>query len=146
MPTQSHKQAYAGILTPDPLVSSNVLTAVDYLLGHLYGERATLLSPAIGTLSSSTKSPQPIDQTAMIISDLDRSIERLENIKKWLSEDRQLLALVDGAIGRHVQQMERQAHRFDVRLALTTTIGGAVLGWFLAAISSPHDLLQLLGH
>jgi hypothetical protein len=77
---------------------------------------------------------------------LDQSIERLETIKQWLIEDHHLLALVDEAINQHVQRMEQRSQHFNLQVAVATTIGGALLGWLLAAISSPQDLLRLLGH
>src|SRR5581483_1360656 len=137
----SVKQTRDYNYTAEQQVPSDSLRAIDHLLEQLYGERMALIASIFDTSALHVKSGRSPDQASRTISDLDRSIERLENIKTWLAEDRQLLALVDEAIGQHMRQMERRTHRFDVQLALTTSIGGALLGWLLATVSSPQDLL-----
>lgn len=146
MGAQLHKQAHDYECPPKQQASSGILAAVELLLKQLHEERDAHLSPTPDTSPSPTKSGQPTEDATRVIADLDRSIERLENIKMWLTEDRQLLAMVDGAIVQHVRQMERRTNRFNMQLTLGATIGGALLGWLLAAVSSPQDLLRLLGH
>lgn len=123
----------------------SMLSAIECIRRQLYHERDTILSSSANMPILIAKSKQPNKPTSRTVSDLDRSIERLETIKQWLTEDNHLLALVDDAINRRVQEMEHHSQHLNIQLALVTTVGGALLGWLLAAISSPHDLLRLLG-
>ena len=140
MVTSSSEQVHKNYL--------GALTVIERILERLYRERYALLarSSAIpASIAPELKSGQATDQAARAVANLDRSIERLEKIRGWLTEDHQLLTLIDETINQRVRALERRRQRFDVQMALATTLGGALLGWLLAAISSPHDLLRLLG-
>jgi hypothetical protein len=148
MTAQLSKQARNLGNTSKQQGSYDALTAIERILGQLYHRRNSLLASFTGMttpIGPTAKSEQPPVPVTRTILELERSIERLETMKNWLTEDPQLLALIDAVINQRVRAMERRSKRSNIEMALVTTIGGALIGWLLAAISSPHDFLRLLG-
>lgn len=146
MATQPREQVHNFGTVSAQQAHNDALAAIGRILERLYHERKVLLSRSSHVSTSAVKSGQTTDQMTRTLSELERSIEHLETIRGWLAEDHQLLTLIDEAIHQRVRQMERRSQRFNIHMALATTIGGAVLGWLLAAVSSPQNLMRLLGH
>jgi hypothetical protein len=80
------------------------------------------------------------------MEDLDLFIHRLKQIRDWLQQDARLLPVVDDVIGKQVRALEQQQARQNYRLALLTTMGGAILGWLISLLGTPTTILRLLGH
>jgi len=78
------------------------------------------------------------------IENMELLIARLRQIKDLLKQDSRLLPLVDGYIGQQVHAMEQRQARFNVALAVLTTLIGVVLGWLLSAVTPVSIVVPLL--
>ena len=86
----------------------------------------------------------PAPPRARPLEDLDVFVSRLRQFKEWLQQDPRLLAVVDEYIGQRVQKMEARQTRQNVRLAIITTVAGAILGWLTSLAGTPTMLMHLL--
>lgn len=78
------------------------------------------------------------------IENMELLIARLRQIKDLLKQDSRLLPLVDGYIGQQVHAMEQRQVRFNVVLAVVTTLIGVVLGWLLSAVAPASIAMPFL--
>lgn len=111
-------------------------------------------------LASSRKSalPQPkglapSEDSADRISELERSLSRLQTIIEMLKHDTSLIPLLDKYLGQHIQtveaerqsqetQTQRHQWRANLWLAFGTTLLGAFLGWLISALLPTTSLFH----
>lgn len=80
------------------------------------------------------------------LDELEVFAQRLTQIIRWLEHDHDLLTVVDQHIGQQGKQLDQQRARRDSRLAVITTVGGAILGWLISAAATPLQVLQRFFH
>jgi hypothetical protein len=119
-------------------IESAMLLSIDHLI-ELLGQRYAELSAAHrGATRGATALPDP----ELRLQELERFIERLEQIKTMLKGDRQLLVAADNFIGQHVEDQTRRLQRQSRRLAIWSAILGVGLGWLVSALAKPQEVLQ----
>lgn len=90
----------------------------------------------------------PAIQPGQTLEDLTMLLARLKQIRDWFQQDQRLLPIVDEYIGKQVKASEQRTNAHNTRLAVITTLVGAILGWLISAVSStPVELLsRFTGH
>jgi hypothetical protein len=94
----------------------------------------------------------PVDKSAVTdshgrtLEDLAVFLSRLNQMKEWLQHDDRLLPVLDQHIGQRVRAMEKRTNALNMRLAVITTVAGAVLGWLTSLAQSPASLLHAVFH
>ncbi|GAA3826853.1 hypothetical protein ACFS5L_16625 [Streptomyces phyllanthi] len=104
-------------------------------------ERALAGRPRRREENGDEASPQPPQNT---LPELQLFQARLEQIRIWITDDPELLRIVDDHLGRHVRQVEARRVRRERWAMALTTVSGAVLGWLVSALAAPDVLWRAL--
>ncbi|HEY7834373.1 MAG TPA: hypothetical protein VIG30_12430 [Ktedonobacterales bacterium] len=78
------------------------------------------------------------------LEDMSLFLSRLKQIRDWLEQDDRLLPVVDTYIGQQVMAAEKRGSARDMRMAVATTLVGAVLGWLMASLAAPNTMLHAM--
>jgi hypothetical protein len=128
-----------------------MLAGLNQLLGTVEEQVTSLRTQGVdasrGGAAAVAPGPSATDgtpPTAPSLEDLTVFMVRLKQMKDWLQQDPRLLDIVDDCIKQHVHGMELRVSRQNFRLAIVSTIGGAILGWLLSALQAPAGVLHLI--
>jgi hypothetical protein len=131
--------------------SSPMMAGLDRLLGNVEDQVTSLRAQGVdasrgGAVAAGLAAPAGTAPATPSLEDLTVFMVRLKQMKDWLQQDPRLLDIVDDCIKQHVQGMELRVSRQNFRLAVLSTIGGAILGWLLSALQTPGGVFHLLAH
>jgi hypothetical protein len=96
---------------------------------------------ALGGTEAVTRATTP---PPLSLTDLDRFLLRLQQMRRWVEEDPALLQAIDAHLRGYVGQQARRQNRRNLAISLSTTGVGAILGWLLSVLLPPTVLGHLL--
>ena len=123
---------------------SPLLSGLDRAL-ELVEAQIAALDPA-GTVAQGSIRGAPGGEESYRLDDLEVFAQRLKQIKRWLEQDRHLLTVVDDHISQQAHLVAQRQARQNRRLAVLTTVGGAIIGWLLSSAQTPLQVLHSIGH
>jgi hypothetical protein len=105
------------------LVATLVLGLIAVLVIRLVSRRRLALSGSSSDIST----------RAAVDANLSLQVQRLNQLRSWVSEDPDFSHLVDNIIGKQVKASERRQQIYSVIFG----VASLVAGWLLSAFSSP---------
>jgi hypothetical protein len=98
-------------------------------------------SPATQVYSPSSTESLDADQTSAIALITNRT-DHLQDIRKWLTEDGDLLPLIAKVVG----DIEGTYLRRNVIVNILLSTVFLIAGWLLSTVATPGNLVRLFGH
>jgi hypothetical protein len=134
--------------TTATFASSPLLAGIDRAIQEVEAEARALQQQAYGggAQRGAAAAGQATDGQGRTLEDLTVFLSRLKQMKEWLEHDERLLPIVDEYIGQRVKAMEKRTNAVNVRLAVITTVAGALLGWLTALAQNPATIVHSLFH
>ena len=130
-----------------PTASSPLIAGIDRTIALIEAEARDLQKESAPSAQRSAGAGAvTVTPDGKSLEDLTVFLARLKQIKEWFTQDTRLLPIVDEYISQRVQAMEKRTNSLNIRLGIITTIGGAILGWLVSALSSPNALWHSFFH
>jgi hypothetical protein len=101
-------------------------------------------APSAQAVGSQIGGSQAAGAPVRSLEDMALFLSRLKQIRDWLEQDDRLLPVVDNYIGQQVLAAEKRGNARDMRMAVATTLVGAVLGWLTASLAAPNTMLHAM--
>jgi hypothetical protein len=130
-----------------PTPTSPLLAGIDRTIELIEAQARELKqSSAPGAQRSAAAAAMPTSTDGKSLEDLTVFLARLKQIKEWFTQDVRLLPIIDEYIGQRVQAMEKRTNAFNARVAVISTIAGAIVGWVISTLLPAINLWQKLFH